>query len=1601
MGGSEKQGKEKGKMKMRGSRWKWKICSWMLLAGLVTGMADTAWAVSGKPLRAEQEEQEEIPVSDSLLWTEETENAGGRAAFEEPLEETFVQEPEAPVEEQHSPEEKVRVFIVMEGDSVTDAGYSAAEIADSTRAAGFSQEMEDRQNQIVKEIAQCLQQSDLEIRYHFTLFSNAVSAVVAYGDIDKIKEIEGVEQVHIVPQYEIQETADTNTVTAGEMIGSVQAWESGYTGAGERIAIIDTGIDADHPSFDPGAFRYGLEMAGQEKKKNISDYHLLGQEEIENVLTQLNAKSLKQDLKGQDVFFNDKIAFGFNYVDRDLNITHDKDSQGDHGTHVAGIAAANQYVPKADGGYEEPANGVMGVAKNAQLLVMKVFGSGGGAYTDDYMAALEDAVLLGADVINMSLGEVYAGESSEYAQAEQYVNEIFEKLSGTDTVVSISAGNTGSWSDNSVYGANRTDDVNMDAIGVPASYTNAFTIGSAQNSGFTGHCVQVGDASIFYDESGSSGGISAFSSLDTTGEGTDYEYVFFDTFGEAEDYIRQDVTGKIVLVSRGVISFSEKHQNAAAAGAAGIFVYNNEPGLSAMSLTDSGVDIPCAMISQTDAQIIEKKGTAGTMKILSQVVTNHSAEDGYQMSDFSSWGVPGDLTLKPELTAPGGNIYSTLDKGTYGNQSGTSMAAPSVAGMSALVSEYIKENGLAEKTGLSIRTLNQSLLMSTAKPLTEEDGEAYSPRKQGSGLANVAAATATPVYLLVGDKEGNDGKVKAELGDDPSRSGVYEFNFTMYNMSDKNQYYTVDSSVMTEQVIEEQFFNGSSHRLHPQVTVNSPQKEKIYDLNGDGQVNREDGLELLRHVNQSVTLDKAEYYTDKFDFNSDGVINTADVHAFLRELEKDMPDVDLEETCVKVEQSTEVSVKITLSGEDRQYLDTYFAHGMYIDGFLYLDGKVPLSLPMLAFYGSWAESSMFEPFDYLTYVNGGAERTHPAYSGIQTANYLTYRLAGDKKDYYYTANMYCSQRDEEYLPDRNAFSPQSGDSFGAVSYSLIRNAVLVRISIVDAKTGEVYYENQEGGQHAAFYHEGEGKWRDTSYRAVLDWSGTDAKGNPLPEGTKVNISVTALPAYYAKDREVTGEGLTWSVPVTMDDTAPKAVDMAETENGKIRITVKDNRYTAAVNVYERDKTTLIDSYAVNQKEAGREASVDISYPAKVFYVKIVDYAGNETVYRVNRSAQEDTEITEGVTLSETTLRLMGGEEKKLTALVEPESILDDTVVWSSSDENIATVDGEGLVKGVGIGTTKITATTNAQNAAGEKETAECEVTVLAPSIRMNGIIWEQPGAVRWAQFSSDHTQETAWLSEAQSNLYMAAAVVGDKVMAATYTTDGNQKSEIYLVDASNSYEAKKVGDTYWCTDMAYSPKTNLMFAVYGDYVHWFDVSNAGKVGVSNFKDVTGGSSLVGIAYAGCSENSQYGPVEWFYAVSQSGTLYQLAYCINEGAFRYADLGNTGISTKSQWYFNSLYYEQDSKTLFWAMYDGGSSAALYALQEKSNAAGNTLIQNYEIGKFPDGQYPAAGLYQPPKEAGQAYQAPEHVTERDTQLLDVPKAAEPEKKEEVLR
>ena len=122
------------------------------------------------------------------------------------------------------------------------------------------------------------------------------------------------------------------------------------------------------------------------------------------------------------------------------------------------------------------------------------------------------------------------------------------------------------------------------------------------------------------------------------------------------------------------------------------------------------------------------------------------------MSEFSSWGPTHDLKIKPEITAHGGEITSTVPGG-YGEQSGTSMASPNMAGFTALVRSYIK-NALNKKDPVEINRLAMQLIMSTATTAYDQDGLAYSPRKQGAGIARMERAIGvdgTQAYLWTDD----------------------------------------------------------------------------------------------------------------------------------------------------------------------------------------------------------------------------------------------------------------------------------------------------------------------------------------------------------------------------------------------------------------------------------------------------------------------------------------------------------------------------------------------------------------------------------------------------------------------------------------------------------------------------------------------------------------------------------------------------------------------------------------------------------------------------------------------------------------------------------
>lgn len=1495
-------------------------------------------------------------------------------------------------------DELVRVFIVMSGASALDNGYSTQGISENRDALAYTRALEERQDAVLQRISeQVLQGQKLKVNYHLSLLTNAVSATVEYGQISAISAVEGVEAVYLVPVYDLAE-AQPNAFTAGQMVGSVQTWANGYTGAGSRIAIIDTGLDSDHPSFDAQAYLVSLEEAAEKAGKTMEDYGLLDVREIGTILESLNAYERYDGLTAEDLYYSEKVPFGFNYIDYDLNITHDYDSQGDHGTHVAGIATANRYVPitQEDGTvtYGTQSEGVAGVAPDAQLMVMKVFGVYGGAYSDDYMAAIEDAIMLGADAVNLSLGSGSPGFTTDVYEGTNFVEEIFDKLVGSDTIVSISAGNSYSWSEFSEHGANFTADVNLATGGSPGTYTNSLAVASVNNSGYTGYAAEFEQGNLInYNEviEGTYGTYSnqPLAGLDPSGTGTEYDYVLLDAIGEEADYEGLDVAGKIVLVYRGTTSFYQKHMAAEAAGAKALFVINNVEGIINMDLSSSTATIPCVSLLQTEGVSIrdgaqetivgEKVVYTGKVTIFGQPVTNYNHPSGWQISDFSSWGVPGDLSLKPEITAPGGNIYSTLTDGQYGLMSGTSMAAPGISGISALVMQYIRENDLVEKTGLSARTLAQSLMMSTAQPLMEGENE-YSPRRQGAGMANAAAATTSPSYILVGAAEGNDGKVKAELGDDPERTGVYTFDFTVFNMSDEVQTYAFNASVLTEAVVDELYIAESAYRLNPGVefTVDTESDILAYDFQQDGDVDAEDADAFLQWINQVEMDVPAHTRLSLYDFDADGDYDTDDVYLYLCHIAGSRAEADMTRTLMALEPgaSQTVTVTITLSQEDRDYLNTWFANGMYIDAFIYVDSLVEMSIPMLAFYGNWTDASMFENWDFM------AQEGYTYAYAYGYANYLTYIPNGSLDEYYLTPNLYAT--DDVYIADRTAISSLSGDKIGNFCFNPIRSMANVSLEVVDADNGTVYYEVPDlGATYGAYYYVNGQYWTSTQFWATMNWSGTDLQGQPLPDGTSTLIRVTGIPEYYVKNPDKTpGAGVTLEIPLAIDNTAPEATKIAAVLDGNeiasLDLTVTDNRYVAAVYLLTSAGEVLSVS-AVNQTERGQSSTLnmDVSGIDKdIIYVAVVDYAGNETDYRVKISFVPDTEYADSVELSETSIRLLEGYTHTLSAKVYPEDLLTvEGVTWSSDDESVATVDDKGIVTGVCLGTTTITATTIAE----PHLTATCEVEVFQlPGVNLKGFVADDwngdffTSTAYWAEFNTNAIDEYKKTSDLLEQEFFAATVVGDKIYAGTRTHQGRTGySDIYVIDPANDYAAELLHEKVrWLTDMTYLPSISGG-RIAGSYAYNLNLLNveSGQVISLDLSGSIGKDYMLGVAYAYTEYDDESDvDVDYFYAVTWTGQLYLIGLADDPAddtglsflLYGPEHLASIDFNSNSVWYFSSLYYDKETNYLFWSVLDNDGfwslehPADLYCIEADGSAY-------YKLGGFPDEVLAMCGLF----------------------------------------
>ena len=684
----------------------------------------------------------------------------------------------------YAPDDCVRIIVELEDAPLLDnrqvAQYSSvSDFLDSSVAQSVERKLERARKAVKSEIDTTL--DDAEVRYEYSTVFNGLAVDAAYEDLEAIQDMPGVKDAYVSQVYQLIEPVnEVKLLDSVPSIGGDIAKGSGYTGKGMVVAILDTGLDTSHEAF---------QNAVNEPKYSKND--------ISKIITEkgLHAGEVSVD----SVYKNSKIPFEYDYYDSDTNVS----GGNSHGTHVAGIVGAN-------GGE------VTGVAPDAQLMIMKIFGDdGSGAYDSDIFAALEDAVVLGADAVNMSLG-MTAGFSEA---AETKMQQVYQRVKNAGISLMCAAGNEYSSSYKSQSGTDLPLASNPDngVVASPSTYDAALSVASMNNVKSTSPYMLVGDRKVRYSDSAEQAS-KQIASLNGS-----YEYVDCGV-GATTDFTGKSLSGKVALIQRAgeengeILTFAQKENNAKKAGAKAVIIYDNVEGDLVNMSTDG--NIPAVFISKADGEamlVAADKRVSFSKSYLSQFKDAYSGK----MSDFSSWGVTPDLKLKPEITAPGGDIYSTLPGGLYGSMSGTSMASPHMAGAAAVMAQYINEQLDGTNLSQQARTaLSNKLLMSTAVPVKNEQNLPYSPRKQGAGLVQLGRATTAKAYLSSAD----DGLPKAELGD--STSGSFSFSFQAHNLRTQQIKYEVGVTVLTEDTVKQ---NGKTYMAQSprqlaadEVTVTTP-----------------------------------------------------------------------------------------------------------------------------------------------------------------------------------------------------------------------------------------------------------------------------------------------------------------------------------------------------------------------------------------------------------------------------------------------------------------------------------------------------------------------------------------------------------------------------------------------------------------------------------------------------------------------------------------------------------------------------------------------------------------------------------------------------------
>ena len=1139
----------------------------------------------------------------------------------------------------HSPDDLVEVIVVLEEEPlIKDAVASGMEgdIPSYMQSTGsqLEQELLDSHDAARAQIqAVCGDEADTQ-GYDYTMVLNGFSMTMPYGKIAEAEALPGIKYIRESRTYTVpedQSSYDLAMANSTGMIGSDEVNDmsfNGADGAGTLVAILDTGIAQGHEAFS---------VVPEER---TSVYGAM--EDVQAVMNRVELSS--GVTSAADTWVSGKIPYAFNYA----NMTVGGYSTAQpHGTHVAGIIAGNN------------GEDFFGVAPNAQLLIMKVFDEQGSTSDAALSAGLDDAVKLGADSINMSLGST-AGFYYDRGNEDEVYNNCWD--AGVNLL--IAAGNEYTNAYMNQYGNNlgQADTPDNAAVASPSTSYSALSVASVNNTKALSYFFRMGQDAVSGEENRIpfSQAINAgtYTYYDVFGSVREYDkdyvsypYVYVGGYGEESDYVdagfeaADALAGKFVLVNRGSTTFEEKATVAKAHGAKGIIFINNAPKAGALLPAFNNYVLPSCGVGLEEGEILknaEEKYITFGPATASQYwfgidgdktpwIDTFPSADAYTMSSFSSWGPAPTLAIKPEISAPGGNIISSVIGGGYESMSGTSMATPHMAGVAALVRAYVRDE-LGIVNARMLRNIVENLVMSTTVPGTNDDGSEFSPRQQGAGLVNVKHAVTTKAYLSTEADADGVTRPKAQMGS--SEDGSFRFSFLVNNLSDEDLTFTLGTTSLTEGIVEQ------------------------------------DGVKFSDQVSKRLS-------EDDFTVSYSGA------------------DVTGNTVAVAAGQTSTVTVELSLSDAYMTELFRNFKNGNFCEGYVYLtpaEGQnegVTLVLPYLGYVGDWATAGVvFEgdmnsnfslgPTQFAT-ANVMGSGTYlgedPAFDGNKTYNYdrlaFSTKIAGDQQ---YLAMQLGVRRN---LTDFEAsITNGEGEKVWSIGSDYLRKTIFVSTYGI--------YRTQiiSNGWNGRLWNESTGAY----------------DGDYAPTGEYYTLTLSGYAGQ--QDEEQTSV----SYPIWLDKGAPEVSDLRcykDEADGKFKLAfqVQDDHFVRHIELHDSTDSWALTYTAENFKnieEQGAASTVVMDLddlcqflaengmnPGRI-KMYVYDYSMNYSVTYIDLGPQY-------LSLSNATVAL--GDSLQMEYRVLPARLADTLkLTWSTSDGSIAAVDENGVVTGLKKGKCVITAT---------------------------------------------------------------------------------------------------------------------------------------------------------------------------------------------------------------------------------------------------------------------------------------------------------------------